>query len=1012
MRAAGDRPPPFADLLRHARRAAGLTQEELAEQSGLSVRGISDLERGVRRAPRRETLDLLAEALQLTEAERLEWRHARRRPTAQLEVSMAPVPRTSALVGRGREVERLHEALEHGKSSQGQVVMIAGEPGIGKTSLAEDVAAIARNQDVWVLWGRCHEGDGAPAYWPWLQIIRACVHAAAPDVLRRDLGSGASSIAQLVAEVEDKLPALAPSRPISPEQARFHLFDSITRFLQRVSLRVPLLLILDDLHWADQSSLDLLSFVGREIETSRIVVLGAYRDTELDHAPQLVQIRAVLNRCPYFQHLALSGLGEVDVGRLIERVLNHPPGDEVISAIYERTEGNPFFVGEVARLVADEGLTYTSARDGIITSIPPAVKDVLQQRFSRLSNNCRATLSAAAVAGREFTLGILEALTVHTRQHLLTELDDALRARLIERTAGTVGRYRFSHALVRETLYEALPQAQRSYLHQRAGEVLERAHAGQLGPHLTILAHHFFEGIPGGTVDKAIDYSIRAGERAASQFAHAHAIDHYRKALEALDLQMPVDDALRCDVLLRLGAACNDDGRYLEAQEAFADAAGIARELELPEHLARAAVGAAGLGVIEHGSQEHVRLLEDAATVLPPEDSLLRSRVLARLSIVLQGPDTLERRWSLIAESEAIARRLNDPSALVYALLAKHRSLWAPRFHSERLVLASHFVTLVDQVAEKSLVPPAQSYRLYDLLEAGDMPPIDPLIETFSNLTRELRQPQRQWIATNFQAVRAMMDGRFDTAEQLVNQARSIGQAAAPTLAAVDHCMFMFFLYRERGCLDQIEASAHQVSARFPNDLFWQSILTVLACELQRTQEARLSVDDLISSIERDSQHDGNAIVAAALLSTTREIDHHPQRAVRLYEVLSPYAQLNAVVPNSRHYYCLGSVSFSLGRLARVLGQWDAAERHFEDAIQMHSHMSARPYLAHGRYALAEMLVARDGSCVNDRARQLTDQALDYAEDLGMSVLAQQARDLRDVLSSTPSQCLPRVEPR
>jgi eukaryotic-like serine/threonine-protein kinase len=1000
MRAIGEDGSSFGDLLRRARREAGLTQEELAEKAGLSVRGISDLERGARRAPRPDTLDLLAQALQLGDDEIRDWRRARRQSGRSPAPPIVAMLQPTTLVGRDREFGLLRDAVERAISGKGQVILLGGEPGVGKTRLAEGLSGYSRERDAWTLWGRCYEGEGAPAYWPWVQIIRACSDSLAADVLRRDLGRGASAIAQLVGDIRDKLPGLPPAQSLSPEQARFELFDSVTRFLRSVSLRMPLVLVLDDLHWADQSSLDLLSFASREIESSRIAVIGTYRDTELDLVPRLARTIADLSRSLACEHLILSGLAKADVSHLVERVLNEIPPDEIVAEIYERTEGNPFFVTEVARILSADG--SSRGREGVgsvLTTIPPGVKSALEQRFRKLSDECHIALSMASVVGREFSLGELGVMSEKSRQQLVAALDEATRSRLIERMAGSVGRYRFSHALVRETLYDALPSAERAQLHRRVGEFLERAHETEPGPHLTILAHHFFEALPASDAVRAIDYSMRAGDRAISQFAYAEAVDQYRRALGALELDLALDSELRCDVLLKLGDAHSQAGQYQAAQDAFGRAASISREMGLSERLARAAVGAAGLGVIEHGERDHRQLLEYAVAALPKETSLLRSQVLARLSIVLQGPDVIERRRAYAEEAESIARELDEAPALLYALLARHRSLWTPGLRAERLHVARQLPELMDHVDGSTAVP-AIPYRMYDALEAGDMSAADRLLDMFTTRVRELRQPQRLWIDTQFRAMRAMMDGRFDQAEELIVQARTMGATAAPTLAVADHFMFAALLGRERGRFGEMAHTAQQIDSWYPRDLFWQSLLTAMESETHGAVQPVRQLDDLIDNVEDESPFDGSAIVAAVLLASTPGVDRNPERAARLYRILLPYVALNAVMPNSRHFYCFGSVAHTLGVLARCTGRFDDASRHFDSALTMHRLMGAAPYLARTCFEFARTLTERGEPTDLARARELAGAAHRSAKGLGMTSLMRQSAILLNELSA------------
>ena len=909
-------------------------------------------------------------------------------------VSVAPALPMPTLVGRDRELALLHDAIEQGNSSRGQVVMLAGEPGVGKTSLAEDLAFYARNRDVWVLWGRCHEGQGAPAYWPWVQIIRAYMDSIADDVLRRDLGDAATAIAQVVPEVSDRLPGLPPSVQLASEQAQFRLFDGITRFIRNVALRRSLLLIFDDLHWADQSSLALLSFVAHEIGGSRAVVLGTYRDTEVNAHHQLAQPLADLSRTPRFQRHFLAGLTEADVRQLIAGAMQEQPDDRVVSAVYERTEGNPFFVGEIMRLLlADGRLSELTNEDAARIAIPPGVKDVIGQRFRRLSPNCNEMLAAASVIGRAFSLNILEPVMGLDRIALLAGLDEALRARLVERLSSSVGRFRFSHALIRETLYEELPLARRAALHHQIGEVLEHCHAGGIDPYLTDLAHHFFQAIPAGdTSDKAVEYAIQAGNRAVSQLAYAEAVGHYKRALEAVELGGPKDGDVSCDVLLKLGEAHNHAGQYQEAQEAFQRAAGAARERHLPEPLARAALGAAGLGIIGHTSPGHARLLEEAVVVLPKQDSLLRARVLARLAYALRDPNTLEYRRALVSEAEGIARRIDEPSTLLYVLLAGHWALWMPDNLDERLAIATEITGLCERIDEKLLGPTAHAYRLYNLMELGDIPTVDEAIQTFTDLARELGQPQRLWLAATFKAMRAFMAGHLNDAANLADHARKIGENPVPVLAPEHHFVQMFLLHREQARLGELMSAAGAIGRRYSSDLFFQSLLTILDSDLNREREARHRLDRLVAAIERDRLQDPQVVVAAALLSSTSLVAQDAATAALFYQLLQPYAGRNVVRPAS--IYCFGPVSHYLGLLATRLNHLEEAERYFEDAIAMNRRMGTRPYLAHSQYAFGQMLAKRGKAGDHDRARQLTRQALESAQQLGMSVLEGRIRPL------------------
>lgn len=880
------------------------------------------------------------------------------------------------------------------QSGHGQLVILAGEPGIGKTRLAEHLASRGRTQDVLVLWGRCHEGEGAPAFWPWVQIIRTYLESVAHDVLQLDLGDTASVIAQVVPEIGRRLPGLPPPIPQEPEQARFRFFDGMARFFRNVALRRPLALIIDDLHWADRSSLALLSYVAREIRDSRIVVVGTYRNTEMAANQHLAESLAELSRSPGFQRHLLSGLTVVDVRRLVADATQGQPDERVVSAVYERTEGNPFFVREVIRLLLmDGGLSGHSPHDAASVALPVGVTDVIGQRLSRLCCGCNEILAAASAIGREFSLNVLEPISALDRIALLDGLGEVLQAGLIEHMSGSVGRFRFSHVLIRDTIYEGLSLAQRAALHQRIGETLERLHGSEIDPYLTDLAYHFLQAIPtGDTSGQAVNYAIRAGDRATTQLAYAEAIAHYERALDVLNLGGPTGGEITCLVLLSLGEAHNHAGQFEEAQKAFERAASTARQHDLPAPLARAALGAAGLGIIGHTSPRHVELLEEAVKVLHGLNVPLRARVLARLAFAIRGSSTQDRRRTLVNEAECIARRCDDPSTLLYVLVAGHWGLWMPGNLDERLSIATEIIGLCAQTAETSLIPTAHAHRLFISTELGDIPAVDATIKTFTDLAQELGQPQRLWLAASFKTMRTFMAGCFGDAERCAVLTRTIGEQPAPVLARDHYFVHMLLLRREQGRLGELSAEADEIDRRYATDIFWQSLLTILDSDLNREREALQRLGHLVAAIERHCLEDPRVVVAAAVLSSTPLVQADRDTAALFYSLLRPYAGRNAVGPASMH--CFGPMSHCLGVLATTLSDMEEAQQHFEDAIEMSRRMGTPVYLAHSHVALAQILVTRSEPGDQDRARQLMRDAFESAKRLGMCALERRIRDL------------------
>ncbi len=337
--------------------------------------------------------------------------------------------------------------------------MLAGEPGIGKTRTSQEFAAYCDAVGALTLWGRCYEGEGAPPYWPWVQPLRSYAQQRDAEQLRADLGNGASDIAQIVSDVHDKLPDLTRLPELEPGQARFRLFDSITTFLKNASQFQPLMIVLDDLHWADGPSLLLLEFISQEIQEIPLLILGTYRDEEVFRGQALSETLGNLVRHQSFSRISLSGLSQPEVAELLQNTSGVSPSPGIVEAVYGRTEGNPLFVSEVTRMLTREGMV---GDHDYFSAIPQGVRETIGRRLGRLSPQCGQALTVASVVGREFEFNTLKALNANvTEDGLLQALDEALQSRMIEELPGIAERYQFSHALIQDTLISELSNSRR-----------------------------------------------------------------------------------------------------------------------------------------------------------------------------------------------------------------------------------------------------------------------------------------------------------------------------------------------------------------------------------------------------------------------------------------------------------------------------------------------------------------------------------------------------------------------
>jgi hypothetical protein len=475
-----------------------------------------------------------------------------------------------------------------------------------------------------------------------------------PELLAAELGSGASDVAELVPDVRERVRDVpAPSRSRDPETARFRLFDSTAAFLRRAAVREPLVLVLDDLHAADTPSLIMLQFLARELAETRILIVAAYRDVELARGSPLMQTLVALRREPVTRALPLSGLARDDVAQFIRLTAGTDAPASLVNAINAQTEGNPLFLGEVVRLLKQEGrFTATGEAMSPRLGIPQGVREAISLRLGHLSEPCNEILILASILGREFRLDALERVSELSSNNILGLLDQAFVAGLISEVSGVPGRLRFSHALVRETLHEELHTSRRIALHARIGQALEDFYAHDTEPHLGELAYHFFESLPGGDAERAVEYAKRAGQHAVRLLAYEEAARLYRMAIVALDTTLAAHDESRCDLLLALGDAEARAGNMPEAKRAFLAASEIARRAEMPEALAHAALGYGGRFVWARAGHDPrlVALLRDALAGLPPSDSPLRVRLLARLAGALRDEPSPEARAALSVE--------------------------------------------------------------------------------------------------------------------------------------------------------------------------------------------------------------------------------------------------------------------------------------------------------------------------------------------------------------------------
>ena len=752
----------------------------------------------------------------------------------------------SAFVGRERELAELTAGLDDAVAGHGRLCLLVGEPGIGKSRLAEELSTRARARGAQVLVGRCWEAGGAPAYWPWVQSLRAYVRRAEAEQLRAQLGPGAIDVAQLLPELRTVLPDLPPVPAVESEGARFRLFDSLTAFLQSAAATQPLVLVLDDLHAADEPSLLLLQFVARELARSRILVVGAYRDVDPTLTEPLRDTLSALAREPVTRRLPLTGLTATEVAQFVPA--------ELVAAVHAETEGNPLFVGEVARLLGKEGRL----------EIPHSVRETIGRRLRHLSDDCNALLTLASVLGREFDLAVLARVSGLERGAVLVLLDEAMQARVVSDVPGSIGRMRFAHALIRDAAYQTLSRARRVDLHRRVGEALEAVHAADLDPHLAELAHHFYEA---GS-SKAVDYASRAGARAIALHAYEEAVRLYELALAAFEGGTPAE---RCAVLLALGEAQARQGDDVRAKATFLCAADVARAAGESELLARATAGYGGRFLWSHGLTDDrlVPLLEEGISVVGTADSALRVRLLSRLAAALRHGPTRARREVLMEEAIQMARRIGDPVTIASALTAAESALHAPHTVEARLANAGEIVELATVAGDRERLFDGHEHAFWASWEVSDPDRRARELAAMTRVANELRQPAQLWMLSAAHATFALAQGRFDEAPGLMRRAAEIGGPALAWNAGAARILQRFLLCCARGGLDAYLAEVRDDEPAFPSPLVHRSVLAHGYARLGRVEEAAPLVAEITSHDLADWHVDEQWFVSICLLAET-----------------------------------------------------------------------------------------------------------------------------------------------
>ncbi len=801
-------------------------------------------------------------------------------------------------VGRERQLAELAAAIDAATLGEHVLALVAGEPGIGKTRLVNEVTS---RVSATVLRSACWADDDAPAFWPWRQLLRTLPDRQAGDFdMLAALGSGDGS-------------GVAAEVPNLGGEARFRLFDGVAETLAAATRADPLVLVIDDLHWADEASIRLLQFVARDVRDRRLAILGTYRDTDLNPEHPLAQGLDQLTREGL--HVTLGGLSKGEVAELVGALAGDAgPAADVVAQVHRRSGGNPLFVRELVRLLGSQDSGSAADRDELVR-LPTGVRAAVGGRLGALPVDVRDLLLAAAVIGLDVEPALLAAVTGRSVEQVQHDLQPARAARLLvdQETDGTIT---FAHVLVREVLYANAEPEVRARLHRRVAEVIGQ-HYGD--SHVMELAHHTLHGLSSTDPGHTAEVAIRAAESSFDVLAYEDAAAWYARAIDLLRAGRP-DDMRVGELLVRCGEAHVAAGDLAGARAAFTDAADLARSRGDAELLAAAALGfGAGLGGFEVPMQDpiQVQLLEEALAALGTTPSALRAWVLARLSVALSFLDAEPRRRSLSDEAVEVARQVDDEPALGHALAAHCDSIAGPDWCEVRLQESAEIVRLGQSTGDRRLELLGRRLRLVALLEIGDLGEADLEIRRFAQAAEPLRQPLYLWYVPLWRGMRALM--RAD----LVEAARECAHAEAVAAAHSDNARFLSFTQwwvrqRYEGRFQQAGAAMSELLGGYgTGPPVTSGPRAVAALQLGERDKARVLLEQWRAAGLADRPRDSEWLPETAQLAEAAVLTGFSDLAALCYEQLRPYAHRCCV--EGIGAACTGSVAWYLAMLASFL---------------------------------------------------------------------------------------------
>ncbi|MFL5864807.1 MAG: serine/threonine-protein kinase PknK [Solirubrobacteraceae bacterium] len=895
----------------------------------------------------------------------------------------APTSRARAsrpIVGRLVESEDLLSLLDDASAGMGGVAALSGEAGIGKTTLARQLSTLSEQRGIPAVWGIGASAETARPYWHWIQVVRAIAARREGQEVFTALGAAGSWLHPIVPDLEPRLPRPGAA---GAEEGRFHLYDALLRLLEIAAERSGLLVVLDDLHLADEASLLALSYISRVIADKRILIVCTQRDLELeqsrrDGAPFSELVRPTLG-------IVLTGLPRSDVRRMIESRRDTPPPDDLVQRIHGLTGGNPLFVSELLSLLEAERNVDDSSVDAGALPLPAGVRDAITARLDMLSPSGRTVLAVASVIGQQFRAGTLALASATPAVELLELLDEAVRVRLVRPTTQYADGYGFDHGLTQATLYDALPRGRRLELHHAVARALEQDPAVAAGEGLAEIAHHYLEAAPARDPERAIDYAQRAGEQAMATFAYDQAVGMYRGALGVTGLS----DVQRAELLQALGDAQMRVGDTDAARQTLLRAADAARVRDDPVAFAHAALSCAIWGLSNGTDQQLVGLAQEAVARLERvEEPGLLARLEGHLAAAIYWTGEVQRRERLAEDALRLARaedqRRHDRESaqtLGYVLGRYIIARWGPQSAERDVPISDEVVELAQRLGDTELELLVRNWRITVLMELGRFADVDQEIARVEQMAGELRQPRAMVFLPLHYALRAGTVGKFEEAEELNAKSAEIGRELRGSTSELAGSAQLLMLRLLQGRLPELEQPLRSTAASRPEMVGYACAVAAMLSQAGRAAEAQAELERLTAAGLDGFPKDCTHMLMLALLGDVAAELGDARRAQQVYEWLAPYSGRWVVSAGAS---ALWPVDRSLGRLATVVGRLDVALGHIVHARAQSERAGALPALTLATLDEARALLTRGRADDHERIRHLLREVLERAQQIGM----------------------------